>query len=64
VVLAPGESADWRALLGSMADLPVPAMEAGRVAVFRDEDVLMASTSTLRYAQELRRQLTAWAAER
>jgi ABC-type hemin transport system substrate-binding protein len=64
VLLAPGKDGDWRALLGSLAELPVPAIENGRVAVFRDDEVLMASTSTLRYAQELRRQLGEWARER
>lgn len=63
VVLAPGKAGDWRELLGPLADLPIPAVEAGRVAVFRDDEVLMASTSTLRYAGELRRQLEAWARE-
>lgn len=64
VLLAPGKGGDWRALLGPLASLPVPAIEGGRVAVFRDAEVLMASTSTLRYADELRRQLSAWARER
>lgn len=63
VVLAPGKDGDWQDLLGRLAELPVPAMEAGRVAVFRDDEVLMASTSTLRYAEALRRQLEAWARE-
>ena len=59
--LAPGEERSWRQLLGPLAELPVPAIEAGRVAVLRDDEVLMASTSTLRYADELRRLLEAWA---
>lgn len=63
VVLAPGKAGDWQELLGPLAELPVPAIEAGRVAVFRDDEVLMASTSTLRYAHELRRQLGTWARE-
>ncbi|MFI4882986.1 MAG: ABC transporter substrate-binding protein [Phycisphaerales bacterium JB064] len=61
VLLAPGEERSWRQLLGPLAELPVPAIEAGRVAVLRDDEVLMASTSTLRYADELRRLLEAWA---
>ncbi|MFI4916328.1 MAG: ABC transporter substrate-binding protein [Phycisphaerales bacterium JB060] len=64
VLLAPGKAEDWRTLLGPLAELPVPAIEAGRVAVLRDEEVLMASTSTLRYAAELRGRLEAWARER
>lgn len=61
VLLAPGKTDDWRALLGPIADLPIPAVERGRVAVLRDDEVLMASTSTLRYADELRARLRAWA---
>ncbi len=61
VLLAPGKGDDWRALLGPLAGLPVPAIESGRVAVFGDDEVLMASTSTLRYAEDLRRQLDSWA---
>lgn len=64
VLLAPGKAEDWRTLLGPLAGLPVPAIEGGRVAVLRDEEVLMASTSTLRYAAELRGRLEAWARER
>ncbi len=64
VLLAPGNDADWRELLGVLAELPVPAIENGRVAVFHDDEVLMASTSTLRYADELRQQLSEWARER
>ena len=64
IVLAPGQEGSWRELLGPLADLPVPAMQAGRVAVLRDEDVLMASTSTLRYADDVRGLLEAWARER
>ncbi|OAB61380.1 hypothetical protein AY599_13470 [Leptolyngbya valderiana BDU 20041] len=63
VLLAPGKAEDWRALLGPLAELPVPAIERGRVAVLRDEEVLMASTSTLRYADALRKRLESWAAE-
>jgi hypothetical protein len=64
VVLAPGAEGDWRALLGPAGELPVPAVGAGRVAVLDDEEVLMASTSTLRYADALRERLRAWARER
>ncbi|MEQ8318165.1 MAG: hypothetical protein RIE77_05780 [Phycisphaerales bacterium] len=63
VLLAPGKDDDWRALLGPIAELPIPAVERGRVAVLRDDEVLMASTSTLRYADELRERLRAWARE-
>lgn len=63
VVLAPGKADQWRELLGPLAELPVPAIEYARVAVFGDDEVLMASTSTLRYADELRRQLGQWARE-
>ncbi|MEQ8844255.1 MAG: hypothetical protein RIB58_05315 [Phycisphaerales bacterium] len=61
VVLAPGEGEDWASLLGSYSALPVPAIERGRVAVLRDADVLMASTSTLRFADDLRGVLLGWA---
>lgn len=64
VLLAPGEEQGWRQLLGPLAELPVPAIESGRVAVLRDDDVLMASTSTLRYADDLRALLEAWARQR
>ncbi len=63
VLLAPGKAEDWRSLLGPIADLPIPAVERGRVAVLRDDEVLMASTSTLRYADELRERLRSWARE-
>lgn len=64
VLLAPGEEQSWRQLLGPLGELPVAAIESGRVAVLRDDDVLMASTSTLRYARDLRALLEAWARER
>jgi len=64
VLLVPGKDGNWRDLLGPLAELPVPAIQNARVAVFRDDEVLMASTSTLRYANELRRQLGEWARER
>ena len=63
VLFAPDKDEAWEDMLGSVADLPLPAVEYGRVLVLRDEDVLMASTSTLRYADALRAQLERWAQE-
>lgn len=61
VLLSPGDSRPAVEVLGHASTLPLPAVVEGRVVVFGDADVLMASTSTLRYAQELRRVLRQWA---
>ena len=64
VLFAPEKDEPWRELLGATAELPLPAIESGRVLALRDSDVLMASTSTLRYADALRSQLQRWAQDR
>lgn len=64
VLLSPGETRSWESLLGVWSGLPVPAVSSGRVVVLRDPEVLMASTSTLRYAHDLRAQLADWARAR
>lgn len=61
VLLVPGDDRPLEALLGRLASLPVPAFADGRVALLRDPEVLMASTSTIRYADDLRGWLEAWA---
>ncbi|MEO1009000.1 MAG: hypothetical protein AAFX79_10555 [Planctomycetota bacterium] len=61
---AAGDGTRLEAALGILARLPITAIEDGRVALVDDPEVLMASTSTLRYARELRAQLERWRDER
>jgi len=64
VLLAPEKDEPWETLLGPLAELQIPACDAGRVVVLRDADVLMASTSTLRFAEAVRSNVRRWAEDR
>lgn len=62
VMIAPGARVDADTALGPLADLDVEAVRDGRVALLRDPEALLPSTSVRSVARELAAVLERWSA--